>query len=181
MAIQYNNADLRRRNPVKRNSKFFSRDDFDLELNFGREYVEEDMNQTIILYQVDLNKTKVSDIYKEAKKDAIRFKPPIEIPVVYTIADAEVKSYDTKQMKGYYVNTGTLTFGVYIRTLEEFGCDISRGDYVGVQVNSEHIEFFTITDDGRVGSYSNKNTLYGTEPIIRNCTAVVVDKNEFNG
>ena len=74
---------MRRRVPIKRNSKFFSREDFDLELNFGREYVEEDMNQSLILYQVDLDKTKVSDIYKEAKKDAIRFKPPIEIlPII---------------------------------------------------------------------------------------------------
>ena len=50
-------------------------------LNFAKEYIEQDANQTVILYRVDLEKTKVNDIYKEASKDAIRFLPPIELPV----------------------------------------------------------------------------------------------------
>ena len=68
MAIQHNNADYRRRNPIKRNAKFFSKEDFDLEIDIGKEYLEQDAGQTVILYEVDLNKTKVSDIYKEAQK-----------------------------------------------------------------------------------------------------------------
>lgn len=181
MALTYNNINFKRKNPITRNNKFFSGEDFDLELGFATEYLEQDANQTIILYRVDMSKTKVNDIYSEAKKDAIRFFPPIELPVVYEIEDAELKSYNTKIQKGAYSQTGKLKFSILISTLEENECDISRGDYIGVQITPEHMEYFTVTDDGRVGSMSNKFTMYGTNPYARTITAAPVDKNEFDG
>ena len=181
MAIQFNNSSIRRRNPITRNDKFFSKEDFDLEVEFSKEYMEQDANQTVILYEVDMDKTKVDDIYQEAEKGAIRFKQPIELPVVFTIDEAEMKSYDTKQIRGRYSKIGKLTFGVLYSTLDEYECDIKRGDYIGVQVTPEHIEYWTVTDDGKVDSYANKNTLYGTRPLFRNISCAPVDANEFNG
>ena len=181
MAISFNNSRPNKVVPITRNSKFFSEEDFGLELDFAKEYIEEDANQTIILYRVDLNSTKVNDIYKEAKKDAIRFLPPIELPVVYEIEDAELKSYNGNFQKGIYSQTGKLNFTVLISTLEEYGCDISRGDYIGIQIDSTHREYFTVTNDGRVGSMSNKFTLYGTKPIARRIECASIDKNEFYG
>ena len=167
--------------PVTRNSKFFDGDDFDLEMSFATEYLEQDANQTIILYRVDLSTTKTNDIYKETRKDAVRFLDPVELPVIYEITDADMRSYEPKGNKGVYAQTGKLTFSVLISTLEEFGCDISRGDYIGVQVTPVHREYFTVTDDGRVGSMSNSKSLYGTVPYARTITAVSVDPNEFRG
>ena len=66
MALQFDNRTASRKVPVKRNTKFFSGEDFDLELNFAKEYIEQDANQTVILYRVDLEKTKVNDISKVA-------------------------------------------------------------------------------------------------------------------
>lgn len=181
MAIKFNKNTTNRRIPIKRNSKFFSGEDFDLMLHFAKEYVEEHANQTIILYRVDLNKTKVNDIYKEAQKDEIRFLPPIELPVIYEIDDAELKAYGNKIQKGVYVQTGKLKFSVLISTLEEYDCDISRGDYIGIQIDSTHREYFTVTNDGRVASTSNKFTMFGTKPYARTIEAASVDSNEFNG
>lgn len=181
MAIEFNNSNSIRMVPIKRNNKFFGGEDFDLELDFAKEYIEEDANQTIILYRVDLEKTKVNDIYKEAKKDAIRFLSPIELPVIYEIGDSEMKAYGTKLQKGIYSQTGKLTFTVLLSTLEEYGCDISRGDYIGVQIDSNHREYFTVTDDGRVATTSNKYSLYGTKPYARKIECASVDLGEFNG
>ena len=118
MALQINAQSTIRKVPIKRNTKFFSGEDFDLELNFAKEYIEQDANQTVILYRVDLSKTQVNDIYKEASKDSIRFLTPIELPVIYEISDSEVKAYGTKTQKGIYAQTGKLTFSVLISTLE---------------------------------------------------------------
>lgn len=181
MSLLYDNEKIRRKNPVKRNNKFFSGEDFRLELEFSKEYLEQDANQTIILYQVDLEKTKVNDTYIEAKKDAIRFKQPIELPVIYEIQDAETKAYGATVQKGIYAKTGTLTFSVLISTLEEYNCDIKRGDYIGVQIDTEHVEYFTVTDDGRVMSTSNKYTMYGTTPYARKIECAPIDLGEFNG
>lgn len=181
MALQINAQSTNRKVPIKRNTKFFSGEDFDLELNFAKEYIEQDANQTVILYRVDLSKTQVNDIYKEASKDSIRFLTPIELPVIYEISDSEVKAYGTKTQKGIYAQTGKLTFSVLTSTLEEYDCDISRGDYIGIQIDTSHREYFTVTDDGRVASTANRFTMYGTKPYARKIECASVDLGEFNG
>lgn len=181
MGLQFDNTQIRRKNPIKRNNKFFGSEDYDLHIGWMQEYLEQHANQEVILYQVDLSKTQVNNVYVEAKKDAIRFKTPVELPVVYEIQDAEMKTYNAQQMKGYYVKTGKLVFSVLLRTLEEMECDINRGDYIGIQITPEHMEYFVVADDGRVGSMSNKFTMYGTTPFARTITCASVDANEFNG
>ena len=41
MAIELNT--IKHKVPIKRNNKFFGKEDFDLELNFSMEYMEQDM------------------------------------------------------------------------------------------------------------------------------------------
>ena len=181
MALDVNIANGKKKIPITRNNKFFGAEDFDLEVGFATEYLEQDANQTVILYQVDLSKTKVNDVYVEAGQNGVRYKKPVEIPVIYDISDAEMKTYDSTLQKGIYAQTGKLTFSVLLKTLEEYDCDISRGDYIGVQIDETHREYFTVTDDGRVGKTSNKFTLYGTKPYARTIQCAPVDVSEFNG
>ena len=181
MALEVNIPTGKKKIPITRNNKFFGAEDFDLQVGFSTEYLEQQANQTVILYQVDLSKTKVNDIYVETGQNGVRYKTPVEIPVIYDISDAEMKTYDTTLQKGIYAQTGKLTFSVLLKTLEEYNCDISRGDYIGVQITPEHREYFTVTDDGRVASTSNKFTMYGTIPYARTIQCASVDSNEFKG
>ena len=182
MALEFNNLQGKTNKvPIKRNSKFFSKEDFELEMYFATEYMEQDANQTVILYQVDLENTKVNDVYKEADKESIRFKTPIELPCVYEILDAEMKPYDNKLVKGVYAKPGKLTFSVLNTTLEEYNCDIKRGDYIGVVIDETTKIYFSVTNDGKVQSFANKNTIYGVKPYYRTIIASPIDYNEFNG
>lgn len=181
MDLQFDNTQLKRKNPIKRNHMFFGRDEYNLEMEFAQEYLEHDANQTVIIYQVDLSKTKVDDIYKEADKDAIRYLPPVEVPCIYEIQEAEVQSYDKNKMKGMFAKPGKLIFSVLMENLEEMNIDPKRGDYVGIQITPEKMQFFTITNDGRVGMTANKNTIYGVAPYYRTFEAAPVDNIEFNG
>lgn len=181
MALEYNTDKSKKRIPIGRNSRFFGADDFNMEIGIAKEYIEHDANQTVILYRVDLSKTKVNDIYNEASKDGIRFLPPVEIPVVYEVSDSEMKTYDSKKQKGIYSQGGRLTFSVLISTLEEYGCDISRGDYIGVQIDHLHRIYYTVTDDGRVASTANRFSMYGTVPFARKIECSIVDISEFEG
>ena len=160
---------------------FFGRDEYNLEMEFAQEYLEHDANQTVIIYQVDLTNTKVNDIYKEADKDAIRYLPPVEVPCVYEIQEAEVQSYEKNKMKGMFAKPGKLIFSVLMKNLEEMNVDPKRGDYVGIQITPEKMQFFTITNDGRVGMTANKNTIYGVAPYYRTFEAAPADNIEFNG
>lgn len=181
MELQFENTRLNRKNPVKRNHKFFGRDDYNLQMEFAQEYMEQQANQTVILYRVDLSSTKVNDIYKEADKDAIRYLPPIEVPCVYEIQEAEQQSYEKNKMKGLYAKPGKLTFSVLLRTMDELDIDIRRGDYIGIDIDEQTRYYWTVTNDGRVGMTSNKNTIYGVRPYYRTIEAAPADNIEFNG
>ena len=82
--IQFNTNKIRR-NPISRNNLFYSEADFQYEMEIGKNYLEQDMNQTIILYEVDLQKTNRDSIYGETKPNQIIFKAPVELHVVYEI------------------------------------------------------------------------------------------------
>lgn len=159
---------------------FMSGSDFNYEMMMARSYVEGDVGQTVVLYEVDLDTTQVSDIYMESSKDNIRFKTPIELPVIYELEDANLKQYDKNFSKAVYVQLGKLTFGVFESTLQENECDIKRGDYIGLQVTTDKMEFFTVVNDGRI-NYSNNMSYYGRQPYYRKVVCAPVDKNEFNG
>ena len=80
--------------PITRNNMFYSEEDFEYETNLLMEYIEEDLNQTVVVYEVDRQKTNVSAVYKEAKDGQIRFKVPKEIPCMYELKEANTKVYD---------------------------------------------------------------------------------------
>ena len=172
--MELKTSSIRRKNPINRNNFFFSPHQYDFQMSIGMEYVNKIINQTVIVYEVDMEKTNKSVVYEEAKFKDITFKQPVEINVMYCLDDHEVKTYDSTAIKGYYVNLGKLEFNVFEKELEENDCDIKRGDYIGLQVTPEHIEYFTVTDDGRV-NYDNEHTLYGTVPYFRTVKCSVVN------
>ena len=170
-----------KRNPINRNQMFFSKSDFEFEVELARDYLEQDMNQTVVLFEVDLTKTSSDDIYHEANKKNIRFKSPVELTVRYEIGEAEMRSYDKSYNKGVYSKPGVLNFTILNSTLDEIKRDIKRGDYIGVQITPEEMIYFTVYDDGKVASYSNTHTLYGVKPFYRNIKCNYVDPSEFEG
>ena len=89
-----------RKVPVKRNRLFYDREQFKFDMELGREYVEGDMGQTIVLYQVDLTKTNQDDLYGETRPDSIIYLPPVEIPCVYEIEPPELRAYDKQKNMG---------------------------------------------------------------------------------
>jgi hypothetical protein len=143
-------------------------------------YIEEDINQTVILYQVDRVRTNSDEITKDAKKDGIRYKPPVEINCTYQLFDTENKAYVRNKNLGVYKQLGVLEINVYQATLDKLGVDITLGDYIGLVIDENTIEYFEVNDDGRK-SYSNKNTMFGYKWVWRKIKANTVDKNQFNG
>ena len=171
--MKLSTTDIKRKNPINRNNFFTSQDQINFQIGIGMEYVNKIVNQTVVLYEIDRDKTKVNDIYNEANFNNLVFKTPVELNVLYKIDKSELKTYDNDTIKGYYVKVGQLTFSIFEKELEENGCDIKRGDYIGIQVTPEHMEFFVVTDDGRV-NYDNRHTLWGTVPYYRSVTCAVV-------
>ena len=57
--------------------------------------------------------------------------------------------------------------------------NIKKGDYIGILITPEHMEYWCITNDGK-NNYDNAHTLFGVRPLFRTCTAYPVDTSEFN-
>ena len=170
-----------RKIPINRNNMFYSEQDYLFEMEIGKNYLEEDVNQTVILYQVDLEKTNLDVLYSESKKDSVVFKPPVELHCLYTIEEPTLESYEKNKNLGTYVKSGKLKFGVFQATLDELDCEIKVGDYVGVVVSDSHIEYYTVTNDGR-NNFNNARTTYGYKSAYRSIEAAPVSsENEFNG
>jgi len=171
--MKISNEDIKRKNPINRNNLFTSDRTIDFQVSIGMEYINKVINQTVILYEVDRENTKINDIYNEAKFDDLVFKTPVELNVMYNLNKAELKTYDSATIKGYYLKVGKLDFTIFEKELIENSCDIHRGDYIGLQVTNDRIEYFIVTDDGRV-NYDNQHTLWGTKPVYRTISCSVV-------
>jgi hypothetical protein len=164
--------------PITRINKFFSEEDFKLEVSMGREAIEGDGNFTIILYRVDREMTEYDNVYGEASADGIRYLPPVELKIIPIMAEAENKSYNANGSLRY-LQDGQLTFGIYDAQLTELNVEISYGDYIGYPVTETEIRYFSVVNDG-VKNYDNKHTIMGYKGAFRTVVCATIENSEFN-
>lgn len=169
-----------RKIPINRVNKFFSNEDFDLDISMGREAIEGDGNFTVILYRVDRENTASDDLYGEAPKDGVKFFPPVELKVIPILEEAENKAYNSGAGSLRYLQDGNLTFGIYTSQLAELDAELSYGDYIGYPVSETEVRYFSVTNDG-VKNYDNKHTIMGYKGAYRTVKCAPVDEQEFRG
>ena len=168
-----------RKIPITRVNKFFSQDDFDLEVDFGREWLEGDINIKVILFRVEQSESLTDDIYGEAGRDEIRFKPPVEITVNFKMDVPVNKSYNTDGSLRF-LEHGNITFGVYQSHLNELEVEINYGDYIGYAEIEDKIKYYTVSNNGIIHS-DNLHTIVGYKGFYRTVTCVPTDIDEFQG
>ena len=165
--------------PITRVNKWFSEEDFNLEIEMGREAIEGDGNFTLILYRVDRQLTESDDLYGEASADGIRYFPPVELKVIPIMDEAENKSYNSNGGLRY-LQDGQLTFWIYDAQLKELDTEISYGDYIGYPVTETEIRYFSVVNDG-VKNYDNKHTIMGYKGAFRTIICATIEDLEFQG
>jgi len=163
--------------PITRINKFFSGEDFDLEISMGREAIEGDGNFTIILFRVDREMTEYDKIYGEASKNGIKYFPPIELKVVPILAEPENKTYNTNGTLRY-LQDGQFTFSIYQAQLNELSIDINFGDYIGYAVDETNVRYYSVVNDGRK-NFDNKHTIMGYKGAFRTVICAPVSDTEF--
>ena len=165
--------------PITRINKWFSEEDFKLEVELGREAIEGDGNFTAILYRVNRGMTESDNVYGESSKDGIRFFPPVELKIVPILAEPENDSYN-KNGSLRFLSDGNFTFGIYDAQLTELKTSLSYGDYIGYAVTETEIRYYSVVNDG-VKNYDNKHTIMGYKGAFRTVVCAPVDSSEFRG
>jgi hypothetical protein len=164
--------------PITRLNKFFSEEDFNLEMGMGMEWQLGDMNFTVVLYRVDRQRTNNDDVYGEAMIDGIQFLPPIEIKGLVKI-DAPVNA-DYGSSKLSQIEPGNMTFSVYQSHLNQLDVEISLGDYLGYYESEDKVRYYSVVNDGRVTS-DMKHTYGGYKKYYRTIIAAPTTQEIFKG
>ena len=164
--------------PITRLGKFFSQDDFDINIQMGEEYLHGDLNMKLVLYRVDKNKTSTDSVYAEAGKDDIKYLPPIEFNGLVKIDEPKNATYKNGILR--YQEPGNMVISVYIKHLNELNIDIRYGDYIWYQDSEDKVRFYTVVNDGKITS-DNKHKMFGFKPHYRTITCTIVQEGEFRG
>lgn len=164
--------------PISRLSKFFSQDDFDLNIQIGQEYLHGDLNMKLVLFSVDRQKTDNDDVYSEVGTDEIKYFPPVEINALIRVSEPKNSSYKNGLIR--YNEPGNLIFSVYVKHLNELNVTIKYGDYIGYPESETKVRYYTVVDDGNVIS-DNKHVMLGYKPYYRTITCAPVQDGTFRG
>ena len=164
--------------PITRLNKFFSNEDFDLNIQIGQEYLHGDLNMKLVLYRVDTESTDTDAVYAEVGKDQIKFFPPIEFNALVKVEQPKNSSYKNGMVR--YLEPGNLSLSVYMKHLKDLGIDIKYGDFIGYPESEDKIRYYTVANDGKVTS-DNKHNMFGFKPYYRTIICVPAQEVEFRG
>ena len=164
--------------PITRLGKFFGGEDYTLDVGMGQEWLEGDMNFTVVLYRIDRYKTKTDDVYGEVLEDGIQFMAPIELKGYVQVLAPTNKFLGSSRVE--QLEPGNMKFSIYQKQLDDLGVEIFMGDYLGYYETESKVRYYTVSDDGKVVS-DNKHTYGGYKSFYRTITATYVSDNEFRG
>ena len=164
--------------PITRLGKFFGGEDYSLEIDMGMEWLNGDMNFTVVLYRIDRYKTKTDDVYGEVLEDGIQFLAPIELKGLVQVMAPTSKFIGNSRVE--QKEPGNMKFSIYQKTLNDMDVEIFLGDYIGYYESEDRVRYYVVSDDGYVKS-DNKHTYGGYKPFYRTIIATYVSENEFKG
>jgi hypothetical protein len=164
--------------PITRLGKFFGGEDYTLDTNMGQEWLEGDMNFTVILYRIDRYKTKTDAVYGEVLEDGIQFLAPIELKGLVQVLAPSHKFLGNSKVEQQ--EPGNMKFSIYQKQLDDLGVEIFQGDYLGYYETESRVRYYSVADDGYVKS-DNKHTYGGYRPFYRTIIATYVSPDEFKG
>lgn len=169
---------IQRKVPITRLNKFFGSEDFNLEIQMGREWLNGDMNFTLVLYSVDQQKTIKDDVYGEVGTDGVQFKAPVEFNALVRIEQSNNDFLGSSKI--LQNEPGNLIFSVYNKELDDLSIIIKLGDYIGYWIKENEIRYYSVTD-AATPDFDNKHTYGGYKSFYYTYTATPVSENEFKG
>lgn len=152
--------------------------------NAGREVTEGIVQESLLLYRIDLQKTKTHALYGEAKSFEKRYKPEVEIfgRINVEVLDPTYQAGNNLLKKGF----GKLTAHIYLEHLKELGLvelndnqiivlELKIGDFIGFKG-----QFYEIKNDG-YSQISNEHSWAGDRRFYITVEAIEVDEDVFKG
>jgi hypothetical protein len=145
---------------------FMNEDSFDLDIMYGRHYVENDVVFRISLYRINIIESKSHDLYGQSKPKDKKYFAPVELHGMVDIDDGEQNNYGDEQGGIVREDTGKLKFGIYLEELNEKKTEINRGDLVAWNQSGEKIRYYEVDKASNVTDQTT-NTIAGMRPYYK--------------
>ncbi|MFW6219921.1 MAG: hypothetical protein ACOC33_03695 [bacterium] len=162
---------------VNRINIFYDENSYNLDVEYGRAYVEQDVHTHITLYRIDVIQSRVDDLYGEALPSDKKYFPPIQLT-----AQIESLDQDEQEYRGnsgiVRQDTGNLIFSVFLKELEEKDTDINRGDIVSYYTGKKE-RFYEVANADYTYDNTEKSML-GYKPYIRTIEATPIKSDVIN-
>lgn len=155
---------------------FMSNNSFDLDVMYGRNFLQTDNAQEVIIHKINVIETKSHALYGQAKTKDKKFMPPVRISVMVGVTEAKQNYYGDNPGGITRDDTGTITFGVYLKELEEKQLEIDRGDIIEYNMSGQKSRFYEVENANNVTDETQK-TIGGFKPYWKKVTGVPVKED----
>lgn len=135
---------------------FMTDNSFDLDVMYGRNYLDTDNAQEVILHKINIVETKSHNLYGQAKTKDKKFFTPVRLKVMVTIEDGKQEYYGSNPGGISRDDTGNIRFGIYLKELEEKGVEIDRGDIIEYNLSGEKNRFYEVVSANNVSDETKK-------------------------
>jgi len=158
---------------------FMTNNSFDLDIMYGRNYLQTDNSQEIILHKINIIETKSNNLYGQTKAKDKKYMSPVRLKVMVSVADATQKYYGDNQGGITRDDTGNISFGIYLKELEEKHVEINRGDIIEYNMSGEKNRYYEVENANNITD-ETKKTIGGFKPYWKKVTGIPVKEDVTN-
>jgi len=155
---------------------FMTDNSFDLDVMYGRNFLQTDNAQKVVIHKINLIETKSHSLYGQAKTSDKKFMPPVEISVMVTITEGKQEFLGGNQGGIVRDDSGNISFGVYMKELEEKQLEVDRGDIIEYNMSGEKNRYYEVESANNIIDETNK-TIGGFKPYWKKVTGVPVKED----
>ncbi|GAG08512.1 unnamed protein product, partial [marine sediment metagenome] len=155
---------------------FMSDNSFDLDVMYGRNFLQTDNAQKVIIHKINLIETKSHSLYGQSKTKDKKFMAPVELSVMVTISEGKQEYYGGNQGGIARDDSGNISFGVYLKELEEKKIEVDRGDIIEYNMSGEKNRYYEVESANNVTDETNK-TIGGFKSYWKRIVGVPVKED----
>jgi len=155
---------------------FMTDNSFDLDVMYGRNFLETDNAQEVIIHKINVIETKSHTLYGQAKTKDKKFLAPVRVKVMLTINEGKQEYYGGNQGGITRDDSGNISFGVYLEELEEKQLEIDRGDIIEYNMSGQKTRYYEVESANNVAD-ETKKTIGGFKPYWKRITGVPVKED----
>lgn len=158
-----------------RYGSFMNNESYDLEMMYGRHYLERDVKFEFLLYKINVVKTKSNDLYGQSKPKDKSYFTPIKLNGFIMIDDPEQKTYGDEN--GILRNdSGNLTINIFLDELKEKNTDFNRGDIIEYNMSGDYARYYEVFDANDVVD-TTVNSIAGFRPYYKKIKALPIKED----